>query len=232
MRWSSAPRSGLCARRGADIGATPMIHDADKSPRRHLMTTTLDGRTALVTAAGRAIAFGLGHMGARVGLLARTQHDLDQVAAEIRHDGGAAGSAHRRHRRRRPDADCSRSTGRRTRSGRAAGQQCGGGAAAGPFAGKNILSAALEVPSDMWLAPVVRRSEPSSLTVQQQRRGASRWMLSSAEYCSILSNGQASSVRPAWSVCSGVAQTAAWRCARAASDMGAAERGPAAAQAG
>ena len=50
------------------------------------MTTTLDGRTALVTGAGRgtgrAIAIGLGRRGVRVGLLARTQRDLDEVAAE------------------------------------------------------------------------------------------------------------------------------------------------------
>src|ERR1700730_8210938 len=58
------------------------------------MTATLDGRTALVTGAGRgigrAIAIGLAHRGARVGLLARTQRDLDEVAAKIRDDGGTA----------------------------------------------------------------------------------------------------------------------------------------------
>jgi 3-oxoacyl-[acyl-carrier protein] reductase len=58
------------------------------------MTTTLDGRTALVTGAGRgigrAVATGLGRRGVRVGLLARTQRDLDEVAAEIRDDGGTA----------------------------------------------------------------------------------------------------------------------------------------------
>lgn len=58
------------------------------------MTTTLDGRTALVTGAGRgigrAIAIGLAHRGARVGLLARTQRDLDEVVAQIRDDGGTA----------------------------------------------------------------------------------------------------------------------------------------------
>jgi 3-oxoacyl-[acyl-carrier protein] reductase len=58
------------------------------------MTTTLDRRTALVTGAGRgigrAIAIGLGRRGVRVGLLARTQRDLDEVAAEIRDDGGTA----------------------------------------------------------------------------------------------------------------------------------------------
>jgi NAD(P)-dependent dehydrogenase (short-subunit alcohol dehydrogenase family) len=70
-----------------------MIHDAD-NPRKHVMTTTLDRRTALVTGAGRgigrAIAIGLGRRGVRVGLLARTQRDLDEVAAEIRDDGGTA----------------------------------------------------------------------------------------------------------------------------------------------
>jgi NAD(P)-dependent dehydrogenase (short-subunit alcohol dehydrogenase family) len=62
-----------------------MIHDAG-NPRRHVMTTTLDGRTALVTGAGRgigrAIAIGLGHRGAHVGLLARTQRDLDEARIE------------------------------------------------------------------------------------------------------------------------------------------------------
>jgi NAD(P)-dependent dehydrogenase (short-subunit alcohol dehydrogenase family) len=70
-----------------------MIHDAD-NPGMHVMTTTLDGRTALVTGAGRgigrAIAIGLGRRGVRVGLLARTQRDLDEVAAKIRDDGGTA----------------------------------------------------------------------------------------------------------------------------------------------
>jgi NAD(P)-dependent dehydrogenase (short-subunit alcohol dehydrogenase family) len=58
------------------------------------MTTTLARRTALVTGAGRgigrAIAIGLAHRGARVGLLARTQRDLDEVVAQIRDDGGTA----------------------------------------------------------------------------------------------------------------------------------------------
>ncbi|MGI8711583.1 MAG: SDR family NAD(P)-dependent oxidoreductase [Solirubrobacteraceae bacterium] len=58
------------------------------------MTDTLENRAALVTGAGRgigrAIAIGLAHAGARVGLLARTQTDLDDAAAEITDAGGIA----------------------------------------------------------------------------------------------------------------------------------------------
>ena len=58
------------------------------------MTDTLENRTALVTGAGRgigrAIAIGLAHAGARVGLLARTQSDLEDAAAEITDAGGTA----------------------------------------------------------------------------------------------------------------------------------------------
>jgi hypothetical protein len=53
MCWSSVPRSCPCARKSSADGATSMIHDAG-NPRRHVMTTTLDGRTALVTGAGSA----------------------------------------------------------------------------------------------------------------------------------------------------------------------------------
>ncbi|HEY6782367.1 MAG TPA: SDR family NAD(P)-dependent oxidoreductase, partial [Candidatus Dormibacteraeota bacterium] len=45
------------------------------------MNSSLDGRTALVTGAGRGIgrgiALGLAQSGARVGLLARTGHEID-----------------------------------------------------------------------------------------------------------------------------------------------------------
>ena len=53
------------------------------------MNSRLDGRTALVTGAGRGIgrgiALGLTQSGARVGLLARTGHEIDDACAEI-HD--------------------------------------------------------------------------------------------------------------------------------------------------
>lgn len=51
------------------------------------MNSRLDGRTALVTGAGRGIgrgiALGLAQSGARVGLLARTGHEIDDACAEI-----------------------------------------------------------------------------------------------------------------------------------------------------
>lgn len=53
-----------------------------------------ENRVALVTGAGRGIgrgiALGLAAAGARVGLLARSQPELDAVAAEIRDAGGSA----------------------------------------------------------------------------------------------------------------------------------------------
>jgi NAD(P)-dependent dehydrogenase (short-subunit alcohol dehydrogenase family) len=56
--------------------------------RRHLVTTGLAGKTALVTGAsrgiGRAIAFALAAEGASVVLSSRKQEALDQVATEIR----------------------------------------------------------------------------------------------------------------------------------------------------
>lgn len=58
------------------------------------MPASLENRTALVTGAGReigrAIATGLARNGARVGLLARTVRDLENVHAEIHDAGGSA----------------------------------------------------------------------------------------------------------------------------------------------
>lgn len=58
------------------------------------MDTTLDGRVALVTGAGRGIgreiAIGLAGVGARVGLVSRTRAELDEVAQTISDRGGAA----------------------------------------------------------------------------------------------------------------------------------------------
>jgi NAD(P)-dependent dehydrogenase (short-subunit alcohol dehydrogenase family) len=54
----------------------------------------LDGRTALITGAGRGIgrsaAIALAYAGAEVWLMARTQSDLDAAVAEIRAEGGRA----------------------------------------------------------------------------------------------------------------------------------------------
>jgi NAD(P)-dependent dehydrogenase (short-subunit alcohol dehydrogenase family) len=58
------------------------------------MPSSLDNKTALVTGAGRGIgrgiAIGLARTGVRVGLLARTQSDLDDVCREIHAAGGAS----------------------------------------------------------------------------------------------------------------------------------------------
>ena len=58
------------------------------------MTHSLENRTALVTGAsrgiGRGIAIELAQAGARVGLMARSRSDLEEVSAVIRDAGGAA----------------------------------------------------------------------------------------------------------------------------------------------
>jgi 3-oxoacyl-[acyl-carrier protein] reductase len=58
------------------------------------MSSSLEGRTALVTGAsqgiGRACALALAKAGARVGLAARNETKLNEVAAEIATAGGAA----------------------------------------------------------------------------------------------------------------------------------------------
>jgi len=55
---------------------------------------SLEGKTALVTGAGRglgrAIALSLARAGARVALLARTGSELDQTASQVRERGGSA----------------------------------------------------------------------------------------------------------------------------------------------
>lgn len=58
---------------------------------------TLEGQTAVISGGGRgmgaAIAKAFAAAGAKVGLLARTQADLDAVAEEIRAQGGTAAAA-------------------------------------------------------------------------------------------------------------------------------------------
>ncbi len=59
-----------------------------------LPTFNLDGKTALVTGAGRGLgvgmAQGLANAGAKVILVARSENEIEKVAAEIRQDGGRA----------------------------------------------------------------------------------------------------------------------------------------------
>jgi NAD(P)-dependent dehydrogenase (short-subunit alcohol dehydrogenase family) len=66
--------------------------DADRPPTTPTMR--LDGKTAMVTGAGRglgrACALALAQAGAEVALVSRTQSDLDRLAAEIRDAGGTA----------------------------------------------------------------------------------------------------------------------------------------------
>ena len=54
----------------------------------------LDGKSALVTGAGRGLGVGMAHglaqAGANVVLVARTRNEIEAVAAEIRQDGGLA----------------------------------------------------------------------------------------------------------------------------------------------
>lgn len=61
---------------------------------KKLPTFRLDGRTALVTGAGRGLGAGMAHglaqAGAHVILVARTASEIERVAAEIASDGGSA----------------------------------------------------------------------------------------------------------------------------------------------
>jgi NAD(P)-dependent dehydrogenase (short-subunit alcohol dehydrogenase family) len=61
---------------------------------KKLPTFRLDGRTALVTGAGRGLGAGMAHglaqAGAHVILVARTASEIERVAAEIAADGGSA----------------------------------------------------------------------------------------------------------------------------------------------